>query len=770
MQLLRKYNRNLAALAFIVAISAACVAYAMPEYHDSAIIALVVALVMLSSVTALADRQTIRDQEVKLNVALNNMTQGLCMFDVNAQLVLCNERYMEMYGLTPETAKIGCTLRELIANRKAAGTFVGDPDEYVERVMENYRNGKFANLIFDLPDGRTMNMANKAIPGGGWVATHEDITELRKREREVSETRQFLELVIDNVPAAISVKDAKELRYVLVNRAGEEIYGVPREQMIGKTLTELFPDRPSNVITALDRQVLDSLQPQAFGEHKFHSPHRGERTHLSRRVPVLDNEGKPQYLLLVIQDVTEQKEAEARIAHLAHHDPLTDLPNRAAFNMHLAQTLERSESSKQKLAVLCINLDRFKDINDVFGHAVGDELLRAVAMRLPTVADGAFLARIGGDEFAFIVADDKLPSSADWLAECVLACASEPFEVQGHILHIGMSIGIAMYPSDGADQESLLANADAALYRAKAEGRGSIRFFKADMDQQLRERRALNHDLSSALERNELVLYYQPLAHVDGEIIGFEGLMRWQHPTLGLIPPGTFIPMAEESGLIIPMGEWVLREACREAASWPKPLGISVNLSPAQFGQGDLVGLVHSVLLETGLSPSRLELEITESLLADERALAIARRLKVLGVHVAMDDFGTGYSSLQTLQTFPFDKLKIDRSFISNIESNAQSATIVRAIIGLCRGLEVTVLAEGVETQGQLDFLAEEACDEVQGYFFGRPQPIAVYAAIVNGEDDDKNNDDVGGRDGKTREAIGRELIASKRRKKSSAA
>jgi diguanylate cyclase (GGDEF)-like protein/PAS domain S-box-containing protein len=724
-------------------------------------------LIALSSVTALADRETIRDQEVKLNVALNNMTQGLCMFDADTRLVLCNERYMEMYGLTPETARIGITLRDLVANRKAMGNFDEDPDEYVAKVIAKHRAGDFSGLVTDLADGRTVNMVNQPVPGGGWVATHEDITELRRREREVTETRQFLELVIDNVPAAISVKDAKDLRYVLINRAGEEIYGIPREKMIGKTIGELFPDRPANVITARDRQVLDSRQAQAFGEHMFNSPHRGTRTHLSRRVPVLDDNGGPQYLLLVIQDVTEQKEAEARIAYLAHHDPLTELPNRAAFNMHLAQSLERCQEANQKLAVLCINLDRFKDINDVFGYAAGDNLLRALAKRLPSVADGAFLARIGGDEFAFIVADDKLPSSADWLAECVLASASEPFAVEDQNLHIGMSIGIAMYPSDGTDQASLLANADAALFRAKAEGRSSIRFFKADMDQQLRERRALQHDLGSALERNELVLYYQPLARIDGEIIGFEALLRWQHPTLGLISPGTFIPLAEETGLIVPMGEWVLREACREAASWPKPLRISVNLSPAQFGQGDLVNVVHSVLLETGLAPSRLEVEITESLMADERALALARRMKALGVHVVMDDFGTGYSSLQTLQTFPFDKLKIDRSFISNVDTNAQSATIVRAIIGLCRGLGVPTLAEGVEQQTQLDFLSQEACDEVQGFFFGRPQPIAVYEAIINGEDTGGDHD---GENGAREGAVRRDLVGTKRRKKRTAA
>lgn len=287
MRSLRKYHRELAALALIAAVSAGYVALTMPQYHDNAIITLIVSLIALSSITALADRQTIRDQEVKLNVALNNMTQGLCMFDAQGRLLLCNERYMEMYGLTPETAKIGCSLHDLIANRKATGTFAGDPDEYVADLMARYKAGKFQSLAVDLADGRSINMVNQPIVNGGWVATHEDVTELRRREKEIAETRHFLELVIDNVPAAISVKDAKELRYILINRAGEEIYGIPREQMIGKTIAELFPDRPAAVITTRDRQVLDTRAPQAFGEHTFDSPHRGARTHLSRRVPCL---------------------------------------------------------------------------------------------------------------------------------------------------------------------------------------------------------------------------------------------------------------------------------------------------------------------------------------------------------------------------------------------------------------------------------------------------------------------------------------------------
>jgi EAL domain-containing protein (putative c-di-GMP-specific phosphodiesterase class I) len=292
---------------------------------------------------------------------------------------------------------------------------------------------------------------------------------------------------------------------------------------------------------------------------------------------------------------------------------------------------------------------------------------------------------------------------------------------------------VAIYPGDGADAATLLGNADAALYRAKTDGRGTIRFFHADMDQRLRERRALQHELRSALDNEELVLHYQPQASIRGEITGFEALVRWFHPSRGLVPPGDFIPLAEESGSIIAIGEWILRHACREAAGWPNPLQVAINLSPVQFRHGDLPGLVHTVLLETGLAPGRLELEITEGVLIGDysRAVSILRRLKMLGVRIAMDDFGTGYSSLSYLQAFPFDKIKIDRAFIANLDRNAQSAAIIRAVIGLGRGLNLPVVAEGVETKDQLAFLSREACDEVQGYLIGRPGPIDNFAAMV---------------------------------------
>jgi predicted signal transduction protein with EAL and GGDEF domain len=343
------------------------------------------------------------------------------------------------------------------------------------------------------------------------------------------------------------------------------------------------------------------------------------------------------------------------------------------------------------------------------------------------------VARLGGDEFIVISNDGEQPAAAEALANEILRAVGNDLSIDGHQIHCGVSIGVSIFPADGKDDVTLIANTDAALYRAKSEGRGTCRFFEAGMDKSLRERRALQHDLQTAIERGELTLHYQPQARIGGDITGFEALIRWRHPVQGMISPGAFIPLAEESGLIVPMGEWILREACREAASWPKPLTIGINLSPVQFRHGDLPALVHSVLVETGLSPSRLELEITEGVLIGDfsRALSILRRLKALGVHIAMDDFGTGYSSLSYLQSFPFDKIKIDRAFISNLESSPQSATIIRAVIGLARGLGLPVLAEGVETEQQRAFLAKEQCDEIQGYLIGRPRPIEDYAELT---------------------------------------
>ena len=674
------------------------------------------------------------EQNLLLNSALNNMNQGLNMFDSAGTLVLTNQRYIEMYGLSPEVVKPGCSIRELVEHRLERGNFFCiDSEAYIEDLLAMIKQREPSRSNQELTDGRMIHVVNEPMAGGGWVVTHEDVSDRFRAEKDLERTRNFLETIIENVPATILVKEAEHLRYVLINRAGEDYYGISRANLVGRTARDVFPASTADLIVEHDQRLLETRSPLFIDEHPIVTPANDERVITAARLPILGADGQAQYLVTVLHDVTERKRAEARVAHMAHHDALTGIPNRAAFNERFEAILTQSAATGEPFALMCIDLDRFKEINDVFGHAVGDDLLCALTARLQQAVAGAFLARLGGDEFVLIATDEPLLASAVRLADGLLGCVAEEFDIAGHRLRIGLSVGIALYPGDGTDAALLLGNADAALYRAKADGRGSIRFFEADMDKRLRDRRALVQDLRHAAERNQLVLHYQPQARIDGEIIGFEALARWRHPARGLVPPAVFIPIAEESGLILPIGEWVLREACREAASWPRPLNIAVNLSAIQFRHGDLAALVHAVLFETGLAASRLELEITESVLIDDfaRAIAILRRIKALGVRIAMDDFGTGYSSLSNLQSFAFDKIKIDRSFISNLEINPQSATIVRAVIGLGRGLDVPVVAEGVETTEQLAFLSSEDCSEVQGFLLGKPLPIAAYARLV---------------------------------------
>ena len=396
------------------------------------------------------------------------------------------------------------------------------------------------------------------------------------------------------------------------------------------------------------------------------------RLFLTRRVTVLDDAGEPQYLIKTHEDVTDRRQTESRMAHMAYHEGLTDLPNRAAFLQALTQMIEACTETEEEFAVLSIDLDGLTEVNDVFGHATGDKLLIEVAQRMQASARGGVVARLSGDEFGLII-DGKQPIAGMLLAEQLAETMAKEFMIDGKSVRTGVTTGISIFPHNGTDAASLLANAGAALSRAKAKSRGTISIYEPEMDQQIRDRRVLHQDLSTAIKNGEISLYYQPQARRSGsensEIIGFEALARWRHPVRGFVPPSDFIPLAEESGLIFEMGQWILREACREAASWPVPLQVAVNLSPAQFMHGDVVSLVHSILLETGLAPGRLELEITEGVLIEDfdRGLALLRRLKGLGVRISMDDFGSGYSSLSYLQAFPFDKIKIDRAFVMNL-------------------------------------------------------------------------------------------------------
>jgi diguanylate cyclase (GGDEF)-like protein len=538
-------------------------------------------------------------QNLRFDAALNNMSQALLMFDSKARLVISNGRYQEMYGLSPEIVKPGCLLRDLLEHRRSNGTFADDPDSYIENVISVIAEGKTWGQLAELPDGRTISVVNHPMAGGGWVATHEDITERRR--------------------------------------------------------------------------------------------------------------------------------AEKLIAHMARHDALTDLPNRLLLRDRLAHALAELPRD-QRLAVLYLDLDHFKGVNDTLGHQIGDELLRTVAARLHgCVREGDTVARVGGDEFAIIHTGIEQPNDAAMLARRICEAVKEPCELHGHAVIVDTSIGIALAPGDGSDPTELLKNADMALYRAKAAGRGTYRFFEPEMDARMKARRTLELALRMALVNGEFELHYQPLLNLeDRRVTCCEALIRWQHPERGLIPPTEFIPIAEEIGLIVPLGEWVLRQACSDAMQWPAETKVAVNLSPLQVMNQNLVAVVVGALAASGLPASRLEVEITESVLMQnsEATLATLHRLRELGVKISMDDFGTGYSSLSYLRSFPFDKIKIDRCFISGLATGDDSVAIVLAIAGLAKHLGIATTAEGVETKQQLQQVKALGCSEMQGFLFSAPRRI----------------------------------------------
>ncbi|RUP17416.1 EAL domain-containing protein [Methylobacterium sp.] len=563
-----------------------------------------------------------------------------------------------------------------------------------------------------------------------------DVTERQLAEAELRRTRSFLDTVVENIPAMLYVQDAIENRVLLLNRAGEELLGVPRADLIGRPAHTLFPIAGAG--SAADHEHVSLLSDDGAArveERMVDTPAHGQRLLHIKRLAVADEAGRPQYFLGIAEDVTERRAVEARIAHMAHHDPLTDLPNRAYFRERLCAVLAQHHRRAEKAAVLCLDLDGFKGVNDTLGHAAGDALLCAVADRLRhTVREDDMVARFGGDEFAILQASAPSPDAAGQLAARLIEHLSKPFSILGQDVLIGASLGIAMLPGDGTTPDPLLNNADLALYQAKAERRGTFRFFEPEMNAQIQARRALERDLRAALSAGALELYYQPLLNLqENRINACEALLRWRHPERGFVSPAEFIPIAEETGLIVPIGEWVLREACREAATWPGEIKVAVNLSPVQFRQQSLVQSVVSALASAELDPRRLELEITESvLLADSDAnLAVLHRLRDLGVRIAMDDFGTGYSSLSYLRSFPFDKIKIDQSFVRELGMNRHCAAIVRAVAGLGADLGITTVAEGVETAEQRDRLQQEGCDEMQGYLFSRPLPVAALRQLI---------------------------------------
>jgi diguanylate cyclase (GGDEF)-like protein len=510
--------------------------------------------------------------------------------------------------------------------------------------------------------------------------------------------------------------------------------GVPYAAVQGQSLLELFKLRKAAGDFSEDPQEVFAriLADVRLGKSAMRVMH----TLKGRSIRIIEEPMTGGGWVATLEDITAWREAQEKLAYLAHHDPLTSLPNRTKFREDLEQTL-RLVNRDGRLAVLCLDLDHFKEINDSLGHPIGDDLLKDVACRLRTsVREGDTVARLGGDEFAIVQAGTDLQASeSSSLAERLVEILGAPYVIQGHQLNIGVSIGIAFAPNDGEDPDQLLKNADMALYRAKEDGRGTYRFFEPGMDARAQARRLLEIDLRAALTRDEFEVHYQPIHDLNtDQITAFEGLIRWKHPLRGMISPMDFIPLAEETGLITQLGDWILRKACMDAAGWSREVRVAVNLSPVQFKNSNLVQSVISALAASGLAPERLELEITESVLLQdsEATLAALHKLRSFGVKISMDDFGTGYSSLSYLRSFPFDKIKIDRSFVQELATRDDSMAIVRAVTGLGKSLGISIVAEGVETNEQLGLLRTEGCTEVQGFLFSRPRPAQDVEAMLS--------------------------------------
>jgi diguanylate cyclase (GGDEF)-like protein len=548
-------------------------------------------------------------EKQRLDTAINNMTQGLLMFDSSHRLVVANQRYIEMFGVSTEVVKPGCTIHDLLNHRREIGSFKGDVDEYCATLFRKMAQGKIFQTIMETANGGSIQVSYRPLQRGGWVTTLEDITERRR--------------------------------------------------------------------------------------------------------------------------------VEDRITHLAHYDALTDLPNRALFHEQLKRELARIAPGEQ-LAVLYIDIDEFKSVNDTLGHLIGDELLKSVAVSLGRcVRDTDFVARLGGDEFAIVQTGIRTADDVTGLVTRVLDTIREPYECLGHQVTTDASIGIALAPQHGTDLDQILKNADLAMYAAKSAGRRTYRFFEPEMDARVRARRMLEMDLRQAISDGAFEVHYQPCVNLrDNRITGCEALLRWRHSERGMISPAEFIPIAEETGLINQLGEWVLTTACAEATTWPDHIKLAVNVSPVQFKSGTLALKIVAALAASGLPASRLELEITEAVLIrdDEAALTILHQLRAIGVGIALDDFGTGYSSLSYLQRFPFDKIKIDRCFVNDIAEPDGSSCIVQAVVNIAAARQMTTTAEGVETQQQRELLRALGCAEMQGYLFSPAKPAAEIRQLFHRE------------------------------------
>jgi diguanylate cyclase (GGDEF)-like protein/PAS domain S-box-containing protein len=852
-----------------------------------------------------ATNASLQAQLQRYEATIDNITQGACFFSADHRLILCNRRYAEIYRLTPDQVIPGASLREITERRVAIGTCPMAADDYVSWCAPIISGGEAKVWTAELQDGRTIRVCHQPMTDGGWVATHEDITEL-KASRSVAKARFSLQALIDAVPDKLWVKDA-DSRFIIANKAtAAEYAGSAAEDLLGKSDFDLYPKDVAQNFFDIERKVIESGHATENMDECVFDATGGQRWLSTTKVPLvyerdqivgllgisrditdrkrsaawrdgqaqilemiamsaplhdvldrlmrlvqlqligifasvllLDDEGRrlhhgaapnlaatyvkaidglcigpsvgscgtaayrreqvivadiatdplwegyrelaaehdfrscwstpifshdgivlgtfamysatvrrPTEAEVSLVEVTtriagiaiERKRAEDRIQFLANHDALTGLPNRALLKDRLAQAVLYAEQYDRWATVVFIDLDNFKIVNDSLGHNAGDELLKIVAQRMiGCVGATDTVVRLGGDEFVILLFDQ--PKNEDAISatlQKIRIAIAEPISLEGRSLQVTSSIGIANYPRDGTDVDTLIANADVAMYRVKETGRDNFQFYTADLNAKVHEKLLLQEQLRDAIGRLEFTLVYQPQVDLrTGRVFAVEALIRWKHPTLGLVSPDRFIPLAEDTGLIVPIGDWVLHEACRQNKLWQdagmEPMTVSVNVSARQFKEQNLVQRVAHSLNEAGLDAQYLELELTESLIMQdlEAAIATMRELQILGVRLSIDDFGTGYSSLAALKSFPVARLKIDKSFIADLATNENDRAVTTAVISLGQKLNLRVIAEGVETEDQIAFLRENNCDEMQGYHFSRPVPPSDIQRLV---------------------------------------
>lgn len=685
-----------------------------------------------------SEEVSLRESQQIIAAMLDTVPARIFWKDKNLVYLGCNAPFARDAGFSRPDEIIGKDDYQM-GWREQADLYRGDDRD----VIETGRSKLLIDEPQTTPDGKKITLLTSKVPlrdsNGevfGVLGTYMDVTERAQLEEQLETRTMQFDAALNNMAQGLLMYD-RDGKLVISNKRFAELFRLPWEKWkavsLGATIqsTMWLIRKWTNVMEKNRAQVMAevrSLLERRKGGHIVFERTDG-RTFSSLTAPMA-NGG----FVVTFEDITEQRRTEAKISYMAHHDALTDLPNRVLFYEKLDELLARVPQTGS-FAVFSMDLDHFKSVNDTLGHPIGDKLLQTAAKRMRAcIRDTDIVARLGGDEFAIVQASIKQPADTTLLAARLIDAVSAPYELDGHQVVVGTSVGIAIAPGDGTVPDQLIKNADLALYRCKADGGNVYRFFEPQMDARMQERRALELDLRKALVNGEFTLNYQPIVNLkSGKITICEALIRWHQPERGAVPPLEFIPIAEETGLIVPIGEWVLGRACADAVEWPDKIAVAVNVSPVQFKSADFVDVVKNALAKSHLAASRLELEITELVLMQDSdgALAMLHQLKELGVSVTMDDFGTGYSSLGYLRSFPFDRIKIDQSFIRDLPKSKQSLAILRAVVGLGSSLNIATTAEGVETAHQLELLRSEGCTEVQGFFFSRPKPAAEVGELL---------------------------------------